>query len=178
MALPQARTLTLHSGTVRAEGLRKKATPAAMLHLLTLLMPPGRTSHYGADVDNDLRVQLYLDEGDGPAMIRVALEKSDKNAPKGDETARDVPVTVTIQRMPDNCVQDTAVAAAWPDGTHVEVDVATCLPGPAGRFRPAGPALTVDQAIRVAADPRWGVTMDENLVAAGAKRFPRVPVLG
>jgi hypothetical protein len=77
--------------------------------------------------------------------------------------------------MPDNCLQGTVVDAAWPDGTLVQVDVASCL-DPAGP--PTPPALTVDQAVRVAADPRWGVTMDTALVAAGARQFPTLPVLG
>jgi hypothetical protein len=41
-AVPYARTLTIHSATGEADGLRKKATAAAMLHLVTTLLPPGR----------------------------------------------------------------------------------------------------------------------------------------
>lgn len=173
MAPPEARTLTIHNGTERANGSRKKATSAAMLHLLTLLLPPGRTSHYGVASDDDLHVQLYLDDGNGPAMVRVAVDKS---APYGDESPRGGTVTVTIQHMPDNCVQSTAVGAEWPDGTLVQVDVASCLPFDGRQNRPTRSALTTDQAVRVAADPRWGVTMDDALVAVGGQQFPRLPV--
>jgi hypothetical protein len=189
----QARTLTIHSGTVRVDGLRTKATSATMLHLLTLLLPPGRTSHYGVAPDDDLRVQLYLDDGDGPAMVRVGLEKI---PPYGDESPRDGTVTVTIQHMPDKCASGTMVDARWPDGTVVQVEAASCRPPDAGAEEPAAkerraekpssgraavavrPALTTEQAIRVATDPRWGLTMDEGLVSAGALRFPDVPVFG
>jgi hypothetical protein len=168
----EARTLTLRSGTKRAGGSREKATSAAMLHLLTQLLPPGRTTHLGVAAPGDLQVQLYLDDGSGPGIVRVAV---DQNGPIAGDLPRAEAVSVTISHMPDNCLQGTVVDAAWPDGTLVQVDVASCL-DPAG---PATvPALSVDQAVRVATDPRWGVTMDAALVAEGAKQFPTVPVLG
>ena len=168
----EARTLTLRSGTQRAGGSREKATSAAMLHLLTQLLPPGRTTHLGVAAQDDLQVQLYLDDGSGPGMVRVGVENA---GPIAGEPTRAETVSVTIRHMPDNCLQGTVVDAAWPDGTLVRVDVASCLDqaGP-----PTLPALTVDQAVRVAADPRWGVTMDAALVAEGAKQFPTLPVLG
>ncbi|MGX6606475.1 hypothetical protein ACWKSP_30765 [Micromonosporaceae bacterium Da 78-11] len=171
-APPQARTLTVHSGTLRAEGMQKKATSAAMLHLLTQLLPPGRTSHFAVAADNDLLVQLYLDDGDGPAMVRVSIGRA---APFGDEPPRGTAATVTIEHLPDNCVQDTVVGAEWPDGTLVQVDVATCLAWDGVQNRPTRPSLTTDEAIRVAADPRWGVAMDADLIDVGAKRFAGLP---
>jgi hypothetical protein len=144
-----------------------------MLHLLSQLLPPGRTSHYGVASDNDLRVQLYLDDGAGPAMVRVEVDKS---APFGDEPPRGGTASVTIRHMPDNCVESTAVDAEWPDGTLVQVDVATCLDWDGSQNAPSRAALTVDEAVRVAADPRWGVTMDRSLVALGAEEFPKIPV--
>ncbi|GAA2632495.1 hypothetical protein [Paractinoplanes durhamensis] len=171
MAAVQARTLTIHSGTVRAEGTRTKATSAAMLHLLTMLLPPGRTSHYGVSADDDLLVQLSLDDGRGPAMVRVAV---DKIVPLGDEPPHAGIAQVTISSNPGNCRTTLAVDATWPDGTLVEVEVPTC---PATAGGPSRPALTTDEAIRIAADPRWGVAMDPGLVADGAKLFPAVPVL-
>ncbi|MET3423320.1 hypothetical protein BJ973_002532 [Actinoplanes tereljensis] len=164
LAALQARTLTVHSGTLRADGTRTKATSGAMLVLMLQLLPPGRTSHYGVSADDDLHVQLSLDGGQGPAMIRVAVGQ---NAPLGD----DLPggAFVTISDNPRDCEQATTVDAQWPDGTLVEVGLPACR---------SAPALTHDQAIRLAADPRWGVTMAEKLVTEGANRFPKVPVLG
>jgi len=141
-----------------------------MLHLLTQLLPPGRTSHFAVTPDDDLQVQLYLDDGQGPAMIRVAVAK---NAPFGDRPTRGGTATVMISNDPGDCLAGTTVDAEWPDGTVVEVDVPACL----GAAATARPALTTDQAVRVATDPRWGVTMDAQLVDAGEKRFPSLPVL-
>jgi hypothetical protein len=167
-----ARTLTVHSGTLRAEGMQKKATSAAMLRLLTLLLPPGRTSHFGVSADNDLLVQLYLDDGDGPAPVRVSLSRDDRAS---GETDRGATATVTVRHLPGDCGPDTVVGAEWPDGTLVRVTVATCLQAGAG---PTRPALTTEQAIRVATDPRWGVTMAAGLVDEGAERFAELPVFG
>jgi hypothetical protein len=175
IVLSAARTLTIHSGTERAGGMQKKATSAAMLHLLTQLLPPGRASHFGVASDNDLHVQLYLDGGAGPGMVRVAVGKvtgPGGEAPRGDTA------TVTIEHLADDCVQDTAVVAQWPDGTMVELDVASCLASDGRGNPPARPALTAEQAVRIVSDPRWGVRMDAALVAAGAARFPKLPVFG
>jgi hypothetical protein len=144
-----------------------------MVHLLTLLLPPGRTSHFGVSADNDLLVQAYLDQGDGPAMVRVSLGR---DVPVGDEPPRRGTAHVTITRTPDDCLRDTVVAAGWPDGTVVRVDVPTCLAFDGVRNPPSRPALTAEQAVRVATDPRWGTTMGVELVDAGAQRFGALPV--
>jgi hypothetical protein len=139
--------------------MQKKATSAAMLHLLTQLLPPGRTSRYGVASGDDLLVQLYLDDGAGPQRVRVAVDKS------GDGTQRDGSVLVTVEEIPGECAVNTTVDAQWSDGTTVRLDVAGCEP-----------PLSAEQAVAIAADPRWGVTMDAPLVGAGDARFPRVPV--
>ncbi|MEU4238335.1 hypothetical protein [Actinoplanes sp. NPDC026619] len=118
-------------------------------------------------------MQLYFDDGRGPAMIRVAVAK---NAPFGDQLSRGGTATVMISNNPGDCQAGTTVDAEWPDGTLVEVDVPTCLAAEAAAKR-SRPALTPDEAVRVATDPRWGVTMDAQLVSAASKRFPSVPVL-
>jgi hypothetical protein len=112
---------------------------------------------------------LYLDDGGGPALVRVGVSRADTKARSGAEPPRGATSTVTIQHMPDNCLQSTKVDARWPDGTLVEVAVPTCL---AADSPPTRPALTTQQAIRVASDPRWGVTMDQKLVDLGARQFP------
>lgn len=156
-----ASTLTVRSGTQGAGGMQKKATSAAMLHLLTTLLPPGRTSRYGAFPGDDLRVGVALDGND----VRVALTGPDLPSP------RPGAVRVTVTSTQGDCSRATEALAAWPDGTTVEVDVPACAPR-------TGPALTSDQAVRIAADPRWGVRMQAALVDAGAQQFPGgVPVL-
>jgi hypothetical protein len=153
--------------------MQKKATPAAMLHLLTQLLPPGRASQFGVASDNDLHVQVFLDKGAGPGMVRLAVGKAGL---PGGERPRGETAIVTIEHLPDNCVQNTAVVSRWPDGTAVELDVASCLALDAGRTVPARPALSTDEAVKIASDPRWGVQMDAALVDAGAARFPKLPV--
>jgi hypothetical protein len=123
-------------------------------------LPPGRTSRYGVVSGNDLLVQLYLDAGAGPQRIRVAVDKT------GDGTRRDPAVAVTVEQNPGDCAVNTTIDAQWSDGTTVRLDVSGCTP-----------ALSADEAVAVAADPRWGVTMDATLVGAGAARFANVPVL-
>jgi hypothetical protein len=157
------RTWTVRDGTERVDGMQKKATSAAMLHLLTTLLPPGRTSGYGAAADDDLLVQLFLDRGDGPARIRVRVSHAWSPVATG----------VTVSHTPGDCGRALSVSSARPDGTDVVLDVNACPPAvPVAR-----PALTAAEAVRIAADPRWGLTMDARLVDAGAARFPGgVPV--
>lgn len=166
-AAPHARTLTIHKGTQPSEGTRKKATAAAMLHLLTQLLPPGRTSRYGVVPGDGLRVQLSLDGGAGPGLVRVAVDRGTPVA-----RAASGAVVLTVRHFPDDCARSTVVDADRPDGTLVRLDVSSCRPDDG---RPVPPALTTDEAVAVAVDPRWGVTMAATLVDDGAKRFPDVP---
>ncbi|WP_250003746.1 hypothetical protein [Actinoplanes sp. M2I2] len=164
------RTLAIHSGVDQAAGTREKATTGAMLHLLTQLLPAGRTSNAAVSGAGDPHVQIRLDRGTGPGLLRVTvglLPVEGARPPRGGTA------TVTILHVADNCLQDTVAIARWPDGTAVQVDVASCLTGSSRGPR----ALTADEAATVAADARWGVTMDPDLIKAGAREFGRVPVL-
>jgi hypothetical protein len=171
-AAAPARTVTVRNGTQRAEGMQKKATPAAMLRLLTTLLPPGRTSHYGVAADDDLHVQLYYDAGYGPSMLRLQVARTDTGHARG-PAAR-----MTVSYRPDDCVRDTDVVATWADGTVVRLDLASCLDS--GRTDPpVRTQLSEAEAELVAGDSRWGVTMDAALVDQGARTFPRpLPVFG
>jgi hypothetical protein len=144
--------------------MQKKATPAAMLHLLTTLLPPGRTSHYGVASDNDLYVQLYYDAGYGASMLRLEVGRAPMTGRRPD---RGSIAEVTVAYHPDNCLQDTVVSAAWPDGTEVELDLAGCPDG-----APDSAAISDAAAIRIVSDGRWGVTMDADLIEQGARQFP------
>jgi hypothetical protein len=157
----------------RGRGPQLKATSAAMLELLTRLLPAGRTSDYGVATGDDLHVGLYLDRGRGPGMIRVSMGKGAPPAGYGSNMAQ-----LTIEHLADNCIQSTVVDAFRPDGTIVQVDVATCLAWDGKQNKPAGAALTAQQAAAIAVDPRWGMTMDADLVVTGAKRFPSLPEFG
>jgi len=153
-------------------GEQVRATPEAMLVLLEGLLPAGRTSAAAKTGPRDLHVQLYLDRGKGPGMIRVSVSGDPRSGPRTGTPA------VTVDSRPDNCIQSTVARARWPDGLTVQADLATCLAWDGRRNPPAPPALSKDEARAVVADPRWGTTMDAGLVRAGAERFPRVAYFG
>src|SRR5262245_22157137 len=53
---------------------RALATPAALLELLTRLLPAGPTSGFAGEIDEDgIRVQVYLDRGSGPRLVRLRV---------------------------------------------------------------------------------------------------------
>jgi hypothetical protein len=153
-------------------GPTAKATGGAMLVLLTKLLPPGKTSNFAVAKGEDTHVQLYLDTGKGPGMIRASLEKDFTDRPASPHQA-----SVTVDRLPDNCVQSIVVDAALPNGANLAIDIGTCLAWDGKRNRPAPAAITADEAVKVATDPRWGLTMDAQLVKAGAKMFPDLPTM-
>jgi hypothetical protein len=165
-AVVPTRTVTVRNGTQRAEGMQKKATSAAMLHLLTTLLPPGRTSHYAVAADNDLNVQLYYDAGYGPSMLRLQLARKATGARRSPEPK------LTVTHVPGNCVQDTDVLATWSDGTAVQLDIATCLDFDGRTNPPAKAQLSEAEAALIVTDNRWGVTMDAGLVDEAASAFP------
>jgi hypothetical protein len=162
----------VHIDVNRNRGRQLPATSGAMLELLTRLLPAGRTSNYAVATGDDLHVQLYLDSGRGPGMIRVSMATSMPPGFGGDVAQ------VTIDHLAGNCIQSTVVGAYRPDGTIVQIDVATCLAWDGKQNKPTRAALTTDQAVKIAVDSRWGMTMDADLVAKGAKRFPRLPEFG
>lgn len=149
-----------------------KATPEAMLVLLKRLVPPGRTSNYAKTGDTDLHVQMYLDRGQGPGMIRVSVNGHLRSEPNIGKP------TVTVDALPDNCIQSRIVRAQWPGGLTVQADLSTCLAWDGRQNKPSALALTDDEAAAVVTDPRWGLIMDAALVKAGATEFPHVAYFG
>jgi hypothetical protein len=151
-----------------AEGKQKAVTPGAMLELLTELLPDGKTSHYAVAGDQDTHVQLYLTTAKGTGMIRASLEKDFTGRPVAPGLA-----SVTVDHLPDNCVQSIVVDAALPNGANLALNIASCLSGAPGR--PTPQAITVEHAVTIVTDPRWGLTMDARLVDLGGKRFADLP---
>jgi hypothetical protein len=145
-----------------------EATPEAMLVLLEELLPAGRTSGHAKTGRRDLRVQLYLDRGEGPGMIRVSVGGNPAPGPRPGNPA------VIVDSLPDNCTQRTVVRAEWPGGLVVRADLADCLARDGRRYEPAPQVLTSDEARAVVTDPRWGPVMEAGLVRAGAEQFPHV----
>jgi hypothetical protein len=165
-AVVPTRSVTDRTGTQRAEGMQKKATPAAMLHLLTTLLPPGRTSHYAVSAEDDLHVQLYYDAGYGPSMLRLQVARKATGRPRGTQAK------VTVSHAPGDCAEDTGVTATWADGTAVRLDIATCLAFDGQVSPPARAQLSEAEAALIVSDRRWGVTMDAALVDESVSAFP------
>ncbi|MGA5298613.1 hypothetical protein ACPCHT_01720 [Nucisporomicrobium flavum] len=149
---------------------RIPATPEAMLVLLRNLLPPGRTSDAAKAAHSDLQVQMSLDRGQGPAIIRVSVAGY-PSLPRAGKP------TVTVETLPDNCTQAKVVRADWPGGMTVQADLATCRMT-AGGSTPTPLALTDEEAKAVVSDPRWGDGMDPALVRAGEQDFPHLATFG
>ncbi|MEV4118673.1 hypothetical protein [Micromonospora sp. NPDC049645] len=144
-------------------------TPQAALELLTRLLPSGKTSGYaslrsgGAGAGMPY-IQLYLDRGAGPGMLRLAIYQDDL----GGEPA---PGTVELTEVPDNCVQNKIVTVHHGGGVQIDLMIATCLAWEGKGQSPARPVLTVREATEIAANPIWGTKVPAEFVVAGNKRF-------
>ena len=165
--------------TAGTEAGRVKGTPAGVLQLLTENLPKGRTSHYAGAVDQgDVGVQTYLDRGNGPGMIRLfvmtrtmAQLTGPRSALKGPWIPLGNGAEYQVINNPGNCVQHTMVYVRHADDTLLQFDLATCL----AESGPSPQILTVSEAARVGADPRWGVKIDPALNEQGAATFPHLP---
>ena len=148
---------------------RVPATPEAMLVLLRDLAPPGKAGDFAKARGTDLQVQMSLDRGDGPGLIRVSVA----GYPSVTGTGKP---EVSVQQMPDTCTQSVVVRADWPGGLTVQADLLTCRPGSASTPTPL--ALSAEEATAVVSDPRWGAAMDPALVRAGEQDFPDLATFG
>ncbi|XVU30265.1 hypothetical protein ACQPZJ_25205 [Actinoplanes sp. CA-054009] len=170
------RILAIPSGTQRPAEKQTKATPSAMVFLLTQLLPPEVARSYTVSPGAELRVQAYLNDGFGPGRVQVAVGRTGRTTPGA---GRGDVAKVKIVAFPGDCRRDTSVTAGWDDGTVVRMDIG-CPDGAAARGRavpPVPPVLDPDVAAKIAADPRWGMTMDASLVTVGEKMYPDLPVM-
>jgi hypothetical protein len=157
------------------EGPRVKATPAGLLELLLQTLPTGKTSHYAGDHQPDsadITVQTWLDRGHGPGLIRAFVidshvQSKETWTPLGDG------VDYLVRHVPSNCLQSTIVLVRHPGNLLVQIDLATCLPGSTSGKQPPQ-VLTVAEAVKIGADPRWGLSIDPALNAEGAHHFPHL----
>ncbi|WP_433650098.1 hypothetical protein ACQP2C_27000 [Micromonospora zamorensis] len=145
-------------------------TPQGALELLTRLLPRGKTSGYaslqssGASPDMPY-VQVYLDRGNGPGMLRLAIYRDNLD---GDPP----PGTVELTEIPDDCVQNKVVTVHHRGGLRVDLMVSTCLVWDSKGTLPARPVLSVKEATEIAANPIWGTKLPAELVVTGARNFP------
>lgn len=198
------------SASTAPTGQLVKATPASVLELLTRLLPPGKTSGYGdlgrplpfetpACSDRiqtisacfrvePLHVQIYLDRGQGPGMIRLTVRQYESlDALRRDIGGETCPAEYTCRDLPGrgravfregpdgNCIQARIVVVEHANGVMAYMDLASCLAWNGSENPPGSIALTIDEAIGILSDPRWGARMPKELVDAGARRFPSLP---
>jgi hypothetical protein len=157
-------------------------TSAAVVYRLKQLLPPGTTSDYGRAGNGTVFGQIALDRGHGPNMLRLHVGTT----PSGPYHCGDyTDPTLSIQcatlpdgarfaliRFADDCNQSLVVDLFRSNGVNVLLNVMTCQTTN-GHANP--PALSQAEAVRIADDPGWGLTMDSTLVAAAQREFPDLP---
>jgi hypothetical protein len=164
-----------------------KATTGGILQLLTTQLAAfGPTSHYGVTSDDPNHVQVYVKTSAGLSMVRVSLYKDvmgkAADCTKPPASLGSGPVCSTdaqgdlVIAWPST--SDESVSVVHPDGSGVQFDLYTWLAWDGTQNKQAPRALTIDQAAKLGADPRWDLSMDPALVTAGATNFPNPPTFG
>ena len=156
------------------DGKLLTTTPEGALELLTRLLPGGKTSGYASLRSSEAAglgmpyVELHLDRGAGPGMLRLAIYQ-------GGLGGGPAPGTVELTEVPDNCVQNKMVTVHHRGGIQVTLMISTCLVWEGKGTSPARPVLSVDEAIEVAASPIWGTKLPAEYVR---QRYQEVPDAG
>ncbi|MDG4830235.1 hypothetical protein O7627_13095 [Solwaraspora sp. WMMD1047] len=164
------------------------ASPAGVLELLTRLLPPGQTSEYavaepGGSSGRSIGVQIYLDRGAGPAMIRAWIDQAERPGvdPPCESWQTCYPVPgggqVAVAEHPDNCVQRRSITLYRADGLVISMNLADCLMWDGRTNPPSRPALDTQEAVDVMLDPRWGMALPADLVDVGNRRFRSLPTI-
>ncbi|MFE9914481.1 hypothetical protein ACFYPG_04915 [Micromonospora sp. NPDC005553] len=170
--IPPTRVIdTLRMGA-GPDGELLTTTPEGALELLIQLLPPGKTSGYtnleSSEAGRGMPfVQLYLDRGDGPGMLRLSIHRDNLGGNR-------VPGTVELTEIPGNCVQNQMVTVHHRGGLQVNLMISTCLVWDPKGTVPAPAVLSVKEATEIAASPTWGTQLPAEYVINGAKRFPKL----
>jgi hypothetical protein len=152
-----------------------EATPEGVLQVLLDDLPKGRTSNYAKAVDGSLHVQAYLYDDSGPGMVRLKVRAGPDVLPRQRMTDRRSWTlaggnTATVVGLPDDCTRSMHVEVRRPDGVVVVVDAGSCLSWSGFLLGQGRMALTQDQAVAIAEDPRLGFEMSKQLVKDGTER--------
>lgn len=153
-----------------------KATPEGLLEVLLQDLPDGRTSHYAKASDKGLHVQAFLDNDQSdPGMIRIrVIDGPDAVRPQmmTDRRSWTLPSgnRATVVGLPEDCTRALHVEVRRPSGLVVTVDVGSCLAWSGFLLGQGRLALTQDQAVAIADDPRLSVQMASKLIRSGTKR--------
>jgi hypothetical protein len=169
--------LTNRLATPASRDAPGRATPEGVLAVLLEDLPAGKTSHYAKASNGDLHVQAFLDDGPGPGLVRLSvLDPAAFKAPQPSTKVRTRTLPsgniLTVATAPEDCVRTLHVAVKRLDGLVVSVDVGSCLAWGGFLLGQGRVALTEQQAIEIADDPRLGFGMSGRLIEAGSKRFP------
>jgi hypothetical protein len=140
-----------------AAGPRVPATPAGLLELIGRLLPAGQTSH-----------RFWVAKAGSPAELACPAFASCT------DVGRD---RVELMEIEGNCVQRWSVALRRADGVVIFFNLASCLSWNGTANPPAPKALTTDEAVRIAFDPRLGTSLPRDIVEAGQRHFPNVPTM-
>jgi hypothetical protein len=192
-AAPQRYDLTVPAAAVPPSGQLTPATPAGTLELLTQLLPKGRTGGYaiGDELKSGLQglpgskgilVQIYLERGAGPGMIRFAVTVTAKPTAMtcaAGETCVEVPGGgwIAIGEVAGNCVGGRTVVLHRADGVIVSASISRCLMWDGRTNPPSARALTDQEAITLVLNPVWGARQPTDIVKAGAGHFPHLPYI-
>jgi len=160
------------TGVVPVGESRVKATPAGLLELLTQNLPAGTTGHYVGDVlDKDtVAVQLHLTRGDKTGIVLLDVIKW-KQPWTGTWIPLGEGVSYRVIKNPGNCIQPTIVLVRHPDNSLLQFNLSTCTKH---GVKQTPQILTVQEAARAGADPRWGVTVDPAINHQGAVDYPHL----
>jgi hypothetical protein len=155
------------------------ATAAAIAYELERQLPSGVRLLAAYQYEKDpSAAAVYLDRGSGTGLVQLTIDSypptSQTCRTSSCRTGADGAVTA-IAASTGSCLENTVVQRFRPDRVHVTVFVATCLMWDGQRYPPGRSTLTVDEAVALAADPHWGVSMDSRLVAEAAQRYPSLP---
>lgn len=155
------------------------ATPAALAYRLEELLPSGQPSGIIRLAGGRLEVQLTFDRGQGPGLVSLAVVPNSwavACSPGGDPLVRcylgPQGAHVSVSQNPGNCVDTTTVVVDHGNGVTVQITLATCLAWNGSSNPRTREALSLDEAISIAADPTWGLRMGSSLVAIGNELHP------
>ncbi len=170
-----------HASSPSADpGPQVNTTTRGMLALLSALLPAGQRSKPADTSDGSLFVALNLDRGQGVGMVRLNVTSTKTPPPSNSCTPGDICRTlpdgnfVEIVDLPDNCIERHAVFLSRPDGVAVGILMSSCLSWDGTSNPPGQVVLSVDEAIAIADDSRWGATMPKSLVDSGQREFPNL----
>ncbi|GAA3047717.1 hypothetical protein GCM10020229_68820 [Kitasatospora albolonga] len=167
-------------------GLVKVTGRALLGQLLDALPPSVPTSGYAAEtayVDEGSKetvAQVYLSTPKGTGMLRAFVSSASPDKVCTAQTSCRVDGRgnkYTVSHMRDNCIQDTVIWMVHPDGTGIQLNLASCLAWDGTGNKKGVVPLTEEEAVRLAGDPGIRRVITPAARDAAQARFPEMPRL-